>query len=115
LGRQNAKENQPRRPVAVGNITTNFMLCQISGVLNNCTCKTISSGFAGFDDSKFYSDHYELDLYWGLGAGLGMLPLVITVPVCLYLLRSMRRLWRADEQRTPDNDLELESSTDWLV
>ncbi|KAH7124585.1 hypothetical protein EDB81DRAFT_911484 [Dactylonectria macrodidyma] len=78
-----------------------ILFAHISGVFNDCVCKSALPGYMDFASSVFYRDHFDVDKWWKRGAIVGALPSVGSSLASVLLLMRLKPLWQASEQQSP--------------
>lgn len=83
-----------------------IMLVQTMNGFNNCTCKTsifgakrgpTSGGYMDFQNAAFYSDHYNVRLFWGVATGVGGGMLVASLLWLAWRWQKSSALWKVIE------------------
>lgn len=74
---------------------------QISGVFNDCVCKSALAGYMDFANSVFYRDYFDVDKWWKRGAIVGVVPIFGSCLTSILLLMRLKPLWQVSEQQSP--------------
>ncbi|KAH6974619.1 hypothetical protein BKA56DRAFT_554824 [Ilyonectria sp. MPI-CAGE-AT-0026] len=78
-----------------------ILFAHISGVFNDCVCKSALAGYMDFANSVFYRDYFDVAKWWKRGAIVGVVPIFGSCLASILLLVRLKPLWQASEQQSP--------------